>query len=219
MAETQLPQIRVLGFKTTFEMLPVKGDPLNDEVDSRGYLLDAKGNRIKKLQEEHWVSYSPSHSPLNTVNCERIRVMVPDPERMGEDQDGEKLRFMAHRWAQIEPAFEAFKEGRDIPINGTPLSVWSGISPEQAEVLRQSSLRTVEEVRDLTDSQLERVRLPNMRDLRQQAKLFLDNMVVAEASAREQEKDKIIEAMTERMAAMEALLEERTAPKGKKEAA
>jgi hypothetical protein len=222
MAETQLPQIRVLGFKTTFEMLPVKGDPLNEDpskIDARGYLLDAKGNRVKKLQEEHWVSYSPSHSPLNTVNCERIRVMTPDPERMGEDQDGEKLRFMSHRWAQIEPAFIAFKEGREIPINGTPLSVWSGITPEQAEVLRQSSLRTVEEVRDLTDSQLERVRLPSMRDLRQQAKLFLDNMVVAEASAREQEKDKIIEAMSERMAAMEALLEERTAPKAKKEAA
>lgn len=220
MAETQLPQIRILGFKSTFEMLPVKGDPLNDEVDRRGYKLDAKGNLIKTLQEEHWVSYSPAHSPLNTVNCERVRLMYPDPARMGEDQDGEKLRFMTHRWAQIEPAYEAFKDGRDIPLNGTPLSVWSGISLEQAEVLRQHSLRTVEEVRDLTESQLEKVRLPNMRDLRMQAKLFLENTNAAEAAAREAEKDKLIEAMSERMAAMEALLEERTAPaKGKKDAA
>ncbi len=219
MAETQLPQVRVLGFKSTFEVLPVKGNALNDDVDNRGYLLDKKGNRVKKLQEEHWVSYSPSHSPLNTVNTERVRLMIPDPDRMGEDTDGEKLRFMTHRWAQIEPAYEAFKEGREIPINGTPLSVWSGISTEQAEVLRQHSLRTVEEVRDLSEGQLERVRLPNMRDLRQQAKLFLENTGAAEAAAREQEKDKIIEAMAERMAAMEALLEERTAPKGKKDAA
>lgn len=219
MAETQLPQIRILGFKSTFEMLPVKGDPLNDDVDRRGYKLDKKGNLLKELQEEHWVSYSPAHSPLNTVNTERVRLMYPDPNRMGEDQDGEKLRFMTHRWNQIEPAYDAFKEGRDIPLNGTPLAVWSGLSPEQVEVLRQHSLRTVEEVRDLTESQMERVRLPNMRDLRQQAKLFLENTGAAEAAAREQEKDKIIEAMTERMAAMEQLLEERTAPKAKKEAA
>lgn len=219
MAETQLPQIRILGFKSTFEMLPIKGDPLNDDVDRRGYKLDTKGNIIKELKEEHWVSYSPSHSPLNTVNCERVRLMFPDPARMGEDQDGEKLRFMSHRWNQIEPAYEAFKEGREIPLNGTPLTVWSGISAEQVEVLRQHSLRTVEEVRDLTESQMERVRLPNMRDLRQQAKLFLENTGAAEAAAREQEKDKIIEAMSERMAAMEALLEERTSPKAKKDAA
>lgn len=219
MAETQLPQIRVLGFKTTFEMLPVKGDPLNDETDRHGYKLNAKGDRIKELQEEHWVSYSPAHSPLNTINTERVRLMYPDPTRMGEDQDGEKLRFMSHRWAQIEPAFNAFKEGRDIPINGTPLAAWGGITQEQAEVLRQHSLRTVEEVRDLTESQLERVRLPNMRDLRQQAKLFLENSNAAASAAREAEKDKLIEAMAERMAAMEALLEERTTPKAKKDAA
>jgi hypothetical protein len=220
MAETQLPQIRVLGFKTTYEMLPVKGDRLNEDVDRRGYKLDAKGNLIKQLQEEHWVSYSPAHSPLNTVTTERVRLMYPDPERMGEDTDGEKLRFMSHRWEQIEPAYQAFKEGRDIPLNGTPLSVWGGISSEQAEILRQHSLRTVEEVRDLSEGQLERVRLPNMRDLRTQAKLFLENTNAAESAAREAEKDKIIEAMAERMAAMEALLEERTAPKaGKKDAA
>lgn len=219
MAETQLPQIRILGFKSTFEMLPVKGDSLNEDVDRRGYKLDKKGNIVKELREEHWVSYSPAHSPLNTVNCERVRLMFPDPARMGEDQDGEKLRFMSHRWDQISPAYEAFKEGREIPLNGTPLTVWSGISSEQVEVLRQHSLRTVEEVRDLTENQMERVRLPNMRDLRQQAKLFLENTGAAEQAAREQEKDKIIEAMSERMAAMEALLEERTSPKAKKDAA
>ena len=214
MAEAQLPQIRILGFKTTFEMLPIKGDPLNDNVDRHGYKLDDKGNRIKTLQEEHWVSYSPAHSPLNTVNTERVCVMYPDPSRMGEDQDGEKLRFMSHRWAQIEPTFNAFKEGREIPLNGTPLAAWGGITQEQAEVLRQHSLRTVEEVRDLTESQLERVRLPGMRELRNQAKLFLENTSASAAAAREAEKDAQIEAMRERMEAMEALLEQATKPKG-----
>lgn len=219
MAETQLPMIRISGFKTTYAKLPVKGDQLNDDVDRKGYKLDKRGERVLELQSEDWVTYSPSHSPIFTATTERVRTMIPDPDHMGDDQDGEKLRFMTHRWNQIEPAYEAYKKGHELPINGTPLSVWGGISPEQAEILRQHSIRSVEEVRDLTDGQLEKVRLPNMRDLRAQAKLFLENTGAAQAAEREARKDAIIEEMAERMAAMEALLEERTAPKAKKEAA
>lgn len=220
MANEQQPLIRVLGFKKTYEDRPVKGDPAKEKCDRKGYKLDAAGNRIIELQEETYVTYAPAHSPINTVNTERVRLLYPDPARMGEDQDGEKLRYMSAVWAQIEPAFNAFKEGNEIPINGTPLAVWSGISPEQAEIFRNNGIRTVEEVKNLTDSQGERIRLPNVRDLRKQAGLFLDNTDASKAAEREAKKDAQIEAMAERMAAMEAMLEERTAPAKKvKEAA
>lgn len=219
MATEQLPLIRIIGFRTSFENLPIKGDPEQEKCDDKGYKLDASGRRIKKLQEEHWVTYSPAHSPVNTQTTERVRLLFPDPTRMGEDQDGEKLRYMTAVWSQIEPAFEAFTKGQEIPLNGTPLAAWSGVSPEQAEILRQSAIRTVEEVSRLTDGQIERVRLPNVRDLRAQAILFLENSDAAKAAEREAQKDAQIAEMAERMAAMEALLEERTSPKKAKEAA
>lgn len=226
MAENQAPMIRVMGFKTSYEHLPIKGDPVTEKCDPKGFKLDASGRRLTALQPEDWVTYSPAHSPLNTRTTERVRLLVPDASKMGEDQDGEKLRFMTARWSLIEPAYEAFKAGREIPLNGTPLAAWAGVSPEQAEVLRQSGIRTIEEVRDLTDGQLDKVRLPNMRDLRKQAKLFLDNSDTAKAAEREAQKDALIEqmaeqneALLERMAAMEALLEERTQPKRAKDAA
>jgi len=213
MADEQLPLIRVHGFKTTYEKLPVKGDPMHDDVDLKGYKLDAKGNRIIELQEEHWVKFSPAHSPLNTMNEERIRHIMPDRERIGDDPDGVKYRFMAARWSQIEPHYEAFKEGRtDIAVDGTPLGAWPGLIQEQVEILRQSGIRTVEEVAKLIDSQLDKVRLPNMRDLRKQAQLFLENSTAAVAAEREAKKDAMLEAMAEKLAAMEALLEEQTAP-------
>lgn len=215
MATEQEPLIRVLGFKTEYKDLPVKGDPATEKCDARGYQLDAAGNRIKKLQEDVSVTYSPAHSPINTQTTERIRLLYPDPTRMGEDQDGEKLRYMTAVWSQIEPAYEAFKSGRDIPLNGTPLAVWSGVTPEMAEIFRQSGIRTVEEVRNLTDGQIERIRLPNVRDMRKQATLFLDNTDAAKAAQREAEKDAIIAQMAERQAVMEAMLEELTKP-GKK---
>lgn len=216
MADEQMPLIRVHGFKTTYEKLPVKGDPMSEdyEVDARGYKLDKKGNRILELQEEHWVTYSPAHSPINTVNTERVRSMIPDPDRLGNDDDGVKLRFMQARWSQIEPHYAAFKSGRtDIEIDGTPLGAWPGVIPEQVEILRMSGIRTVEEVAKLTDGQIDKVRLPNMRDLRKQAALFLENSSAAAAAEREAKKDAIIEEMADRMAKMEALLEEKTAPR------
>ncbi|AZO63004.1 MAG: hypothetical protein E5Y51_31250 [Mesorhizobium sp.] len=219
MSEAQ-PLIRVIGFKTSYEKLPVKGDPVTEKCDTKGYKLDASNRRILELQPEDWVTYSPSHSPLNTRTTERVRHLLPDPSLMGEDQDGEKLRFMTARWNQIEPAYEAFKAGREIPLNGTALAAWSGVTPEQAEVLRTAGIRTVEEVRDLPDGQLDRVRLPNVRDLRKQAGLFLANSDAAKAAEREAAKDAQIAELVERQAAMEAMIEELTKPKGKgKEAA
>lgn len=219
MADTEIPQIRVIAFKTSYDKLPVKGDPETEKCDAKGYKIDASGRRLMELQPEDWVTYSPKHSPLATRTTERVRLMIPDPEKMGEDQDGEKLRFMTYRWNQIEPAYEAFKAGRDIPVNGTPLAAWSGVTPEQADVFRVAGIRTVEEVRDLTEGQADKVRLPNMRDMRKQAKLFLENTDAAKAAEREAQKDAQIEAMAERMAAMEALLEERTQPAKAKEKA
>ncbi|RWH32482.1 hypothetical protein [Mesorhizobium sp.] len=219
MSEAQ-PLIRVIGFKTSYEKLPVKGDPVREKCDTKGYKLDASNRRILELQPEDWVTYSPSHSPLNTRTTERVRHLLPDPSLMGEDQDGEKLRFMTARWSQIGSAYEAFKAGREIPLNGTALAAWSGVTPEQAEVLRTAGIRTVEEVRDLPDGQLDRVRLPNMRDLRKQAGLFLANSDAAKAAEREAAKDAQIAELVERQAAMEAMIDELTKPKGKgKEAA
>ncbi|TIO41015.1 MAG: hypothetical protein E5X98_27555 [Mesorhizobium sp.] len=64
------------------------------------------------------------------------------------------------------------------------------------------------------------MRLPNMRDLRKQAGLFLANSDAAKAAEREAAKDAQIAELVERQAAMEAMIEELTKPKGKgKEAA
>ena len=209
MADEQLPLIRVHGFKSTYERLPVKGDPMHDDVDLKGYKIDAKGNRIIELQEEYWVKYSPAHSPLNTMNEERIRHIMPDRERIGDDPDGVKYRFMAARWSQIEPHYEAFKAGRtDVAVDGTPLGAWPGLIQEQVEILRQSGIRTVEEVAKLIDSQLDKVRLPNMRDLRKQAQLFLENSTAAVAAEREAKMEAKLAAVEEQLQAAMELLEQ-----------
>lgn len=207
MANDQEPIIRVISFKTTYEIHPKRGnDPLNDNVDAKGFLLNDKGKRIMENIGVDWVTYAPAQSPLSTQNTERVMSLMPGNNR------GTSGDFMKARWAQIEPAYRAWKDGQDIPVNGMPLSAWPGVNSGQVDVLRHYGLRSVEEVRDLTDSQLERIRLPNMRDVRKQAQLFLENTSASISAQREAEKDAQLQAMSERLAEMEKLLEQKTAP-------
>jgi hypothetical protein len=215
---TQDPLIKVIDFKTTFERLPVKAGPMDDNIDIKDFKIDAKGKRIMEMQEVDWVLYAPAHSPINTQNWERIKhIAVSDEMLQGEVT--EKLRSMKVRWDQVAPKYQAWKAGHEVPLTGTPLAAWPGVTPEKAEVLRRYTIRTVEEVRDLVESQLERIQLPNMRDLRKAAGIFLQGRGAAEAAERETERDNEIAALkaqltetNERFAAAMDLLEAKTAP-------
>ena len=192
------PLIKVLGFNTTYEMHPKRGtNPIEDETDDKGFLVDKKGKRIMERVAEDWVSYSPIHSPLGTKNVERVRHLIPDPEKLGNDTDGVKLGFMTARWMQIEPAYLAWKSGQVMPLNGTPLALCPIFNAGMVDILHSVGIKTVEEVRDLPETQLARIQLPNMRDLKKQAAIFIDNAGSANAAAREAEKDAQLEALTE----------------------
>lgn len=217
----QGPMIRVLGFKTTYERLPVKGGVLDDNLDEKGFQLDDKGKRVMDLFEVDWVSYAPSHSPVNTMTWERVKHLEVT-EEMLRGEETQKLNLMKLRWEQIKVAYDAWKSGNEVPVNGTPLGAWAGVTSEKAEVLRRFSIRTVEEVARLSEGQLEKVPLPGMRDLRKQASLFLETRGAAEAAAREAERDEEIAALkaqladtNEKFSAAMDLLSERVAePKG-----
>lgn len=184
--------IRVLKFKTGYERLPVRGGPLDENLDERGFKLDAKGKRVMENTEVDWVLYAPSHSPVNTGTWERIRHLeVTDEMRRGEET--EKLKLMTMKWSQIEPAYKAWKSGNELPVAGTPLAAWAGVTAEKAEVLRRYGIRTVEEVSRLSEGQMEKVALPGMREMRKQAAIFLEGRGAAEAAEREAERDAEIE--------------------------
>lgn len=88
----------------------------------------------------------------------------------------EAIALAEARWAVIKPQWEAWRSNQDVPINGTPLAAWAGVTPEQADVLRSVGLRSIEEVANLTDAIITKVPLPNVRDLVANAKIYLDSV-------------------------------------------
>jgi hypothetical protein len=154
-----------------------------------------------------WVKWVPVHSPQTMGNEDRVDHMNPaNIKHRDGANSSEKVAYMTAIWKDVEPAYDAWREGREIPLNGTPLAAWPGITPEQAEIFRLTGIRTVEAVRDMTEMQRGKVRLPHARELQELARAFLDNSDAAKAAQREAAKDKQIADMAERMAAMEEML-------------
>jgi len=148
-----------------------------------------------------WVLVAPMGEDFErTQTPHRVHKINPDnwPENK---RTGASYQDAVAKWSVIGPAYEAWKKGTEIPPEGTPLEAWAGVTPEMVSILKSLDVRTVEELRDAGDAVLAKIRLPNARNLPNMAKKFLDSQSSAE-------KDAKITEQEERIAAMEAMLEE-----------
>lgn len=162
-----------------------------------------------------WVLVAPIHAIHTSQTWHRIRDIIPPESEVKNDRHGLKMTHMRAIWGMIEPAYTAWKSGQEMPETGTPLGAWPGLNPAQADVLKRSGIRTVEEVAHITDGQAEKIKLPDMRGLRRQAAAFLDARENADTANRLTDLEAHNKALQERLEATMALLEERqgSAPK------
>jgi hypothetical protein len=73
---------------------------------------------------------------------------------------------------QYAQQYAAWKAGDEEQLTGTPLAMWPGISRAQVEELKFFKVRTVEQLAELSDANLQNV--GPLRQLRERAKDFLD---------------------------------------------
>lgn len=72
-------------------------------------------------------------------------------------------------WDVVKPHYDAWKSGQEMPESGTPLAAWAGIRPEQITLLRQFSIKTVEDLAAMTDGILSRPGMTGLRAIRDAA--------------------------------------------------
>ena len=180
--------VLVLGFHQTFE----------------------KNHQTGKMDRPvEWVTYAPIHAANSTRIVVPVSQLMP-PNDLPRDKGGLKMNLMRQKWDQIEPAYKAWKEGNEIPVNGTPLGAWPGINNAQAQAFLAKGIRTVEAVATLPDSAARSISLPNVRDLVKQAQAFLEATDQNTVANRMTEMEKANADLKEQLEAAMALLEERT---------
>lgn len=155
-----------------------------------------------------WVEYSSSHMDARMATTRsRIKDLQPHPDAPA-DTDA------VARWELVRPHYEAWQRGVELPDEGTALAVWPSLSPQHLKALQMHGLKTMEEFIALTDSALERIRLPNVRQLREHAAEFMKNRVTDGIQKDLEHKDAQIAELKEQVAAlMAARMADEPAPK------
>jgi len=189
--------IIILGFRQSF-------------YTKRAPRKDGKpGDVIAENAPDYWVKYTTRGAPQSMATEERLRMMDPDNLRLADGAEGgEKLAFFEYRWAQIKPAFDAWISGQALPEYGIPLAAWPALNADQVKMLMAEGIRSVEDVRDLNENQLLKIKLPNTRDLKRLAALYIDGLSNAQAAEREAEREDRIKGLEEQLAAAMALITE-----------
>ncbi len=151
-----------------------------------------------------WVHYTSGDAfseagQVTHSTWEKVSRLMP-PASLANDDGGDKMNALRGQWMQIEPHYQAWKAGSEIPDDGTPLGAWPGVSSAQAEVLRKVGLNTVQKVAAAPEAMLARPPLPNMRELRSQALLWLESRDKAALEMQLEAQRQQIETMMEMLA-------------------
>ena len=173
-------------------------------------ILDFKTEYHIGKPDVDWVHFTSrdamtENGAITHSTWEKISRVTPT-ESISNDDTGLKMAAMRSQWAQIEPAYLAWKQGQVLPESGTPLGAWPAVNPQQAEALKSVGLHTVEAIASANEGVLSKPPLPNMREIKRQAVAWLEGRSAAEQAA-------TIAALQERNEAMLAMLAELQADK------
>lgn len=121
-------------------------------------------------KEYHWVKWARAGDLHYHKQDECVqRLMKPKRDRSSGLEEFDPV------WLAIRPAYEAWLAGVEVPLTGTPLDAWSALTKKQVQAFRDAGYRTVEEIGEITDGDLPRVRIPDARKLRNLARAFEDH--------------------------------------------
>lgn len=112
-------------------------------------------------------------------------------------------------------AYEAWKEGREAPLDGIDLRNWPGITPAQLKTCQAAHIKTVEDLASCNAEATKRLGMGGVA-LIQKAKAYLDNASDNKASeaisAMKLEMQALIEAIDKKDAQIAELMEQLTDP-------
>ena len=150
-------------------------------MDIRVLRFKTKVNRFGVAED--WVEYGAAHSLQSETTWERVRHLIPPDEDPNNPRKGMKAAHMRAVWSFIEPHYKAWKDGRQMPESGTPLSAWPGVGESEIFELNRVGIKSVEDLANSGDAALDKIPLPSPREMRKQAKMFLEGMNAASAAA------------------------------------
>lgn len=77
-------------------------------------------------------------------------------------------------WEVLRPHYEAWQKNQEAPIDGVPLKNWPAISPAQIKTLNGLGIRSVQDLRNMSDGDCDRAGMPGIKNWRARAHAWLE---------------------------------------------
>lgn len=177
-------------------------EPMYDVFD--GTKLDPSDNcrpRFFHLPVENKAkSLAAGHPVFDDI--EMVEIFIPGDAK---SQPCHKVRD--HHIRRWPTQYASFKSGHAQKLHGTPLEQWPGLSAGQIATFNACNIRTVQDIAELSDSQLQSIGM-GAREIQARAKAWLEQAsgaAVAERLAAENlEKDEELAELRRQMAELQA---------------
>lgn len=156
-----------------------------------------------------WVLYGSGDSIQGSQTWARVKHLIP-PESFerGRDIAGGKMFHMKAVWSVIGPRYDAWKANEEMPEEGIPLTSWSALNKAQIAVLHSEGIKTVDQLSIITDASIEKIKLPDTRRLRDQAKLIVEGREASDMAKEVSDVNERLNASVDVIAEMQAKINE-----------
>jgi hypothetical protein len=180
----------------------------------------AEEDRNASIEAGHYVAKDVDFAlitPMGSKDTIERRVDEWFPQL--QQQVGEQ-RFKSGWLSAYREMYSAWKEGREIPLSGTPVMSWPALSPAQVQALLHARVRTVEDLASANEETLQRIGMGG-RALKQKAVEWIaasqslgkqSEQIAALKAANEDLKSRN-QSLEERLSALEKLLPKQPAGK------
>lgn len=162
-----------------------------------------------------YVQYGERYSIQSQVVSARVSDLDPANLRDGvgsEHNMNMKRAFMINRWRQIEPAYNAWKSGQDLPVRGTPIDLLPGFNKHQLDEIKKAGFKAIEDLAESHEEALGKINLPDRKGLKKKAEEFLKAQDTGKAAEEINELKAQLDAAVEMIAELKASNDK---PKGK----
>lgn len=146
-----------------------------DQQQLNKLMLGDYANREKPAiyPEKFYEEYKPGANPLVDKPIEMVKWVKRGSPGSGGVLAIEKVKKDPLWWSVLQPFYDAWKKGQEVPVTGTPLSAWPGCSPADKERFNFLRLYTVEDVANMTDNDCDRFGI-GAREKKALAKAYLE---------------------------------------------
>ncbi len=178
--------------------------PVNDEP-VKPAAIHPLAFEVRYVERQVKDPANPSIPKTAVVPVEWVRWAKKGVERPTTGGDAiARIRKSVPEWLAIQPYYDAWKAGNNLEvINGLPLAVWAGITPDIAELLKPFRVYSVEDLATMNDSVMQRIPHPDISRIRDRAKKFLDTKEIAEAVREINDLDQALKERDEQIATLQ----------------